>query len=87
MKPGDPPVHFGEGPQIDDGVRSETLRHWKVMPDYRAAEGTFKQYVWDGGVTLRFAYAGHTADNQRHSTWEIDTILINDDGYITHWVF
>lgn len=87
MKPGDSPVTFGPGPLVGDGMRTEIERHWKVMPDYGAVEGTFKQYVWDGGVTLRYVYAGHTADGKRHSTWEIDTILISDEGYITHWEF
>jgi len=70
-----------------EGMRAEIALHWRVMPDYGAVKGTFNQYAWDGGTTVRFVYAGHTADGKVHSTWEIDTILINDDGQITHWEF
>jgi hypothetical protein len=70
-----------------DLMQKEMKAHWKVMPDYGAMPGTFAVYAWDGGATFRLVYGGHTADGKLHSTWEVDTILINDEGKITHWEF
>jgi hypothetical protein len=90
MKPLEAPRRIGLPSDIKnpgEGMRTEMKVHWKVMPDYGGIPGTFRVFAWDGGAQLRMVYGGHTADGQFHSTWEVDTILINDQGRITHWEF
>ncbi|MET0660025.1 MAG: hypothetical protein ABW110_17920 [Steroidobacteraceae bacterium] len=68
-------------------LQKEIVAQWKVMPDYGIVPGSLVVYPWDGGVQFRYTFEGHTPDGTLHHLWEILTLIINDEGKITHWEF
>ena len=67
--------------------RNEMKAYWKTMPDFAALPDTLQIHAWDGGVTFSLIFAGHLADGTVEQLWEINTLLINDAGKITHWEY
>ena len=67
--------------------QKELVAQWKVMPDYGTVPGSLVMYPWDGGVQFRYVFEGHTPDGKVHHLWELQTLIINEEGKITEWEF
>lgn len=85
-----PPNPKGPGPEFSSAetenvIQGEFRAIVKVLPDFAAVPGTLRVIPWDGGVNLSMMYAGTTKDGERLTCWEMVTMLVNDEGLITHY--
>lgn len=55
-----------------------TYKDWKSLP------GTLAVLPYENAVYFRFGYDGHDPKGNRNTQWEVDLLLVNDQGKITH---
>lgn len=69
----------------NSGSQKEVRMWKKVYPNLRAVPGTFRVITaWEGGVNWVMAFDGTSKDGETIFYWEVNTILVNEDGRITH---
>lgn len=95
MPPPAKPISFPKSSSAEEARRlvhegnagsQKEVRMWKkVYPNLRAVPGTFRVITaWEGGVNWAMAFDATAKDGEHIFYWEINTILINNEGKITH---
>lgn len=89
-KPRVPPVESEENAEATSGeekmIQMESKAWRTVFPDWGAVPGTFRLIAaWEGGLSLSLMYGGHTKSGEYVEFWEVVTMLVNDEGQVTHY--
>jgi hypothetical protein len=77
-QPGAPP----SGPMPLNG---QDLAYYAAFPDFGPEKGSMVCFPFEAGCFWRMVYGGTDNDGEYFSCWELNFILVNDEGKITHF--